>query len=207
MSGKKHGQGWYKYSEGFEYKGEYENGKRSGKGVYKYPDGSSYDGEFKDGKMNGRGVYRWPDGSTYEGEWRDNMRHGYGLLTASDKSFYDGLWKYDDIDGLGIPCLDNFIYFTSDINSVLRDNCILPDNGDQCIADLKNCVPGEALLICNKEFRMEDIIPSCDISHLICNEKLANKNFSHIDKLQGDKLDSLFKEVQINLFLKPSQFI
>jgi len=170
--------------------------------------------------MNGRGVYRWPDGSTYEGEWRDNMRHGYGLLTAHDKSFYDGLWKYDDIDGLGIPCLDNFIYFTSDINSVLRDNCILPDNGDKCIADLKNCVPGEvrdncilpdngdkciadlkncvpgeALLICNKEFSIDDIIPSCDISHLICNEKLVNKNFSYIDKLQGDKLDNLFKEV------------
>ena len=60
------GHGFYKYSDGTEYDGEYKDFQRHGKGLYIYTSGTLYDGEFKFGKKDGWGVYKYADGTIYE---------------------------------------------------------------------------------------------------------------------------------------------
>ena len=42
-------------------------GKKHGKGKYKWNDGSEYTGDWEDNKISGTGVYTWLDGRRYEG--------------------------------------------------------------------------------------------------------------------------------------------
>lgn len=40
-------------------------GKKSGKGVFKWSDGSEYYGEFNNNNIEGNGIYKWCDGRFY----------------------------------------------------------------------------------------------------------------------------------------------
>lgn len=61
------GHGFYKYSDGTEYNGDYKDFQRHGKGLYIYTSGTLYEGEFKFGKKDGWGIYKYADGTIYEG--------------------------------------------------------------------------------------------------------------------------------------------
>ena len=47
-------------------------------GVYKWSDGREYVGQWEDNKMHGYGVLRWPDGKRYEGHYHLDKKDGHG---------------------------------------------------------------------------------------------------------------------------------
>ncbi|KAG9341060.1 hypothetical protein JZ751_019814 [Albula glossodonta] len=62
-SGRRHGLGQLKFSDGTCYTGQFENGLFNGCGVLMFPDGSRYEGEFVQGKFQGVGLLTFPDGA------------------------------------------------------------------------------------------------------------------------------------------------
>ena len=54
--------------------------ERHGVGYYQFSNGNSYEGEFIDGKFNGLGIFRFADGNVYEGELQDGKIKGDGTL-------------------------------------------------------------------------------------------------------------------------------
>ena len=47
-------------------------------GAYRWSDGREYVGMWQDNKMHGYGVLRWPDGKRYEGDYHEDKKHGQG---------------------------------------------------------------------------------------------------------------------------------
>ena len=72
-----------------------------GEGFFSYVDGSNYKGEWVDGLRHGRGTMWFPDGSTYEGDWADGLRHGKGTMTDARSRIYVGAWKNDKMTAPG----------------------------------------------------------------------------------------------------------
>ncbi|MCJ8730617.1 hypothetical protein PDJAM_G00186500 [Pangasius djambal] len=85
-TGRRHGVGQLKFSDGTCYKGHFENGLFHGSGVLMFPDGSRYEGEFVQGKFQGVGVFSRIDGMKFEGEFKNGRVEGHGLLTFPDGS-------------------------------------------------------------------------------------------------------------------------
>ena len=56
-----HGKGLYKWKEGSEYEGEYNNNIREGKGIFRWKNGIEFEGNFLDGKPEGKGVMKSKD--------------------------------------------------------------------------------------------------------------------------------------------------
>ena len=81
QNGQQHGKGTNIFPDGATFKGDYRNGKRHGKGTYINADGGKYEGDFKDGKPHGTGTNSYADGAMYEGELRDAQPHGAGTYT------------------------------------------------------------------------------------------------------------------------------
>ena len=94
---KKLGDGFYIYSDGSRYKGEWKNNKHHGYGTIIYPDGSKYVGEWKEHKQDGKGIYFYKNGEKYSGNWKDGKKNGSGTYTYSDGKEYKGEWQNDDI--------------------------------------------------------------------------------------------------------------
>eukprot|EP01084_Bolivina_argentea_P247232 413653_1 len=65
---------------GHEYKGSI---KMDGKGFYKWSDGTYYNGDFQNGEMTGFGTYNFENG-VYDGHVYCGIRHGYGTLILND---------------------------------------------------------------------------------------------------------------------------
>ncbi|XP_068924910.1 alsin isoform X1 [Petaurus breviceps papuanus] len=112
LSGKPHGRGTLKWTDGKIYNGMFRNGLEDGYGEYKVPNKAlnkddHYVGYWKEGKMCGQGVYSYANGEVYEGCFQDNMRHGHGLLrsgklTSSSPSMFIGQWVMDKKSGYGV---------------------------------------------------------------------------------------------------------
>ncbi|XP_072473393.1 alsin [Notamacropus eugenii] len=112
LSGKPHGRGTLKWTDGKMYNGMFRNGLEDGYGEYKVPNKAlnkddHYVGYWKEGKMCGQGVYSYANGEVYEGCFQDNMRHGHGLLrsgklTSSSPSMFIGQWVMDKKSGYGV---------------------------------------------------------------------------------------------------------
>ncbi len=62
-------------------------------GYYQYSDGTRYKGEFKNGLPQGWGRVEYPGGEIYEGDWLSDIAHGYGTFTTSDGKEFVGLWE------------------------------------------------------------------------------------------------------------------
>ena len=45
-----------------------------GEGAYKWADGKEYNGCWQNGNMHGIGIYKWPDGRIYEGEYVEDLK-------------------------------------------------------------------------------------------------------------------------------------
>ena len=63
-----------------------------GKGHYKWPDGRDFLGEFNQGKKHGLGRYIWPDGRIYLGFWENGKQHGLGVYKNENGIEKFGIW-------------------------------------------------------------------------------------------------------------------
>ncbi len=62
-------------------------------GYYNYSDGTRYRGEFKNGIPSGWGRVEYPGGEIYEGDWLNDIAHGYGTFTTAQGKQFIGLWE------------------------------------------------------------------------------------------------------------------
>lgn len=93
------GKGYYLYSNGDKYIGEFSDGKRHGHGAYYFKNGNVYKGEHHHNKRHGYGTYKFKNGDTYVGEYRDNSRHGEGIYYFANGAKQEGLWEGGDFMG------------------------------------------------------------------------------------------------------------
>lgn len=96
-------QASYKYPDGSEYKGEWNNeGQRHGFGILLLHDGTKYMGEFENGLCHGLGVMIFPDGSKYEGEFNHGRYNNLGVFTRCDRMKYEGEFTDGKVIGRGL---------------------------------------------------------------------------------------------------------
>lgn len=95
--------GSYKYPDGSEYKGEWNNdGQRHGFGVLLLNDGTKYIGEFEFGLCHGLGVMSFADGSRFEGEFNQGKYHGCGIFVRCDRMKFEGEFQDGKVSGKGL---------------------------------------------------------------------------------------------------------
>ena len=106
VDGKVSGEGrlvWRTRFGRYVYEGHMESGKLHGRGILKRSDGARYEGEWRDGKRHGTGSYKWAAGHRYEGTWHDDRPHGLGTATFADGDVHQGEWRqgcYGERDGI-----------------------------------------------------------------------------------------------------------
>ena len=72
--GKKHGQGTYVFFQtGMKYVGKWGAGQMAS-GVWKYPNGTNYEGSFDQNKPKGKGKWNFQNGNVVEGEYTQTRR-------------------------------------------------------------------------------------------------------------------------------------
>lgn len=91
LFGNPHGWGKVIYNNGI-YVGEYP-GKKQGFGAYRWNNGEEYAGTWQDDHMHGYGVYFFKDGCYYAGEWKNEQRDGYGTYVWNDGSRRSGRYS------------------------------------------------------------------------------------------------------------------
>lgn len=75
------------------YTGGWKSGKMHGTGTYRWSDGSCYEGAFSEGRLHGTGTLTWPEGSSYDGMWNDGEMTGQGcFLNAFDGITMQGVF-------------------------------------------------------------------------------------------------------------------
>lgn len=57
------------------------NDKKNGKGHFKYANGTEYIGEFQDDLRHGYGEIVWPNKANYKGYWHRGLLEGEGIYT------------------------------------------------------------------------------------------------------------------------------
>lgn len=62
----RHGRGWFVWSDGSSYLGQFENDKFEGSGTFNFINGDKIQIYFKDGSMHGKGIYTTTEGQTHE---------------------------------------------------------------------------------------------------------------------------------------------
>lgn len=96
LSGKPHGKGKIKFTDGGEYEGEFVEGKRDGHGTHipRLAGGTTakFVGSWKDGVYSGQGTMTYVDGATYTGGWVNGKREGLGKLTSPRGDTTEGEW-------------------------------------------------------------------------------------------------------------------
>ena len=100
--GQKEGQGYYKWTDGSSYDGEWFDNMIHGYGVYVWGDGRKYFGQWKQNNMEGFGVYFWADGRRFDGMYKDDKKDGFGIYMWADGKRYEGWWSNGKQHGLGI---------------------------------------------------------------------------------------------------------
>jgi hypothetical protein len=94
----KNGVGTFKYKNGDQYIGTYNNGNMHEKGKYISSD-FVYEGDFVNNVYEGKGIYTYKNNTKkirYEGDFKNDMFNGHGILYYGDNSEENGEWK-DDI--------------------------------------------------------------------------------------------------------------
>lgn len=68
------------------------NGKKHGHGVYRWPDGSQFEGVYEEDLKHGIGKFTHANGKVFEGKWIRGQREGQGVVIHKNKKhYYD--WK------------------------------------------------------------------------------------------------------------------
>ncbi|XP_076676304.1 uncharacterized protein LOC143373200 [Andrena cerasifolii] len=102
------GDGVYRWSNGAQYKGSFEQNRMHGGGLLEWNNDCWYEGDFKNGLRHGRGTM--VDGDIhymYAGQWSMGQRHGKGYCRYGDKSSYDGDWIMGKRSGVGLQIYSN----------------------------------------------------------------------------------------------------
>ena len=110
LSGKLHGYGELKWSNGSIYEGKFKMGLQHGSGILTIEKSSGKEiqkGFWKDGKLNGYAVVNYSNGDLYEGNFKDGKRFGYGTYKqgrhkSSCAAVYIGEWLNDLREGYGV---------------------------------------------------------------------------------------------------------
>ncbi|MEY8848030.1 hypothetical protein AB9K26_04405 [Psychroserpens sp. XS_ASV72] len=87
------GEGYYEWSKGNTYFGEWQNGRQHGIGEAVFNGNESYHGEWQDGKRHGMGVYSWSQNKYYFGEWKNGTIHGKGVMYYKENDYQAGYWE------------------------------------------------------------------------------------------------------------------
>ena len=88
----------------------------NGKGKYRYENGDEYDGDFENGIRKGKGIYKQKNGFIFEGIWDNDVPNGFGKINLNEKiikcNFHNGklIEKPVDEDGLGYFNIDYNFY-------------------------------------------------------------------------------------------------
>ena len=99
-----HDNGWFKWSNGDYYVGQFHMGKMTGEGIKNNTEeGSSIKGCFLNAKAHGFCTKQHSNSDSYEGYYEDDKRQGYGeyVWTAACQR-YCGAWKCDEMHGVGM---------------------------------------------------------------------------------------------------------
>lgn len=85
--GQPHGQGTYKFAQGAQYTGQFQQGHFEGSGHLLDPfTNITIKGNFSQGLPQGHCQLQYPDGCSYEGQMQAGFRHGRGTLTFGPDS-------------------------------------------------------------------------------------------------------------------------
>jgi len=77
--------GTYKWQDGWEYFGEYQNGMRHGVGIFNFKDpDEEYFGEIINNAFSGSGIRTYPDGAVWAGEFKNDQVNGLGVYVEDD---------------------------------------------------------------------------------------------------------------------------
>ena len=77
--------GTYKWQDGWEYFGEYQNGMRHGVGIFNFKDpDDEYFGEIINDAFSGSGIRTYPDGAVWAGEFKNDQVNGLGVYVEDD---------------------------------------------------------------------------------------------------------------------------
>lgn len=103
----KHGQGFMRWQDGREYRGQFAFDKMQGEGTMVWPTGAKYVGQYCDNRKGGLGKLSLPDGSIFEGNWYQGIRHGDFLYIDSDGSAFRREYENDELlSSVRIPSFD-----------------------------------------------------------------------------------------------------
>mmetsp|Transcript_23604 Transcript_23604/g.44960 ORF Transcript_23604/g.44960 Transcript_23604/m.44960 type:complete len:245 (+) Transcript_23604:357-1091(+) len=101
--GQPHGEGLYRFCNGDQFSGRYENGVPFGVGLVRFHDGSLYKGEVECGRSktdpvvpHGKGQKRLPfHGGAYDGHFKHGMKDGTGTYIFNCGDTYIGQYRRD----------------------------------------------------------------------------------------------------------------
>ncbi|XP_076177105.1 uncharacterized protein LOC143151642 [Ptiloglossa arizonensis] len=97
------GKGVYKWSNGAQYKGDFEQNRMHGRGLLEWNNDYWYEGDFANGYRHGKGLL--VNGETrfmYTGQWSRGHRHGKGYCRFGNNGSYDGDWVLEKMWGIGL---------------------------------------------------------------------------------------------------------
>lgn len=97
----KDGQGKYSFASGDVFEGKWRAGKKY-KGKYSYKGGAVYDGHFENNKKNGHGIFYFTSGDRYDGNFKDDKMYGQGKYIYATGATYIGEFKDDLMHGKGL---------------------------------------------------------------------------------------------------------
>jgi hypothetical protein len=97
MNGKKQGIGKYKFIDGSEYLGDFNDDHQEGKGTYKFSSGAVYVGQWKNGEFHGHGTYLYPSGDIYDGEYCNGKIYGDGIYQYKNGEKLQNVFSNFDI--------------------------------------------------------------------------------------------------------------
>ena len=95
MNGYRTGIGFYEWSNGNQYEGEFLYNTQNGKGIFNWNNGDKYEGDFVNNFLQGFGLYSFYNGDKYEGDYVSGVKQGQGKYTFASGLVKEGKWVND----------------------------------------------------------------------------------------------------------------
>jgi hypothetical protein len=106
--GDKHGRGFYYWTCGDIYVGQWRIGERTGSGkTYDSEGRLVYEGEYLNGQRNGKGVFYLQNGDCFKGDFKNDCFHGAGIYYWNDNISWSGSFVDDKFHGVGVFVFEN----------------------------------------------------------------------------------------------------
>ena len=99
--------GRYRFDDGSEYVGMWEDDEMDGRGVFIYPDGDRLMGFFSVGGVEGTAAYLNANGGLLLADWEKGSPNGGGVQLTSENKVYIGEFRQDAWHGKGILLLED----------------------------------------------------------------------------------------------------